>query len=89
MVVAIGGNSLIEDPNNITVEAQFEAAQKTSAHIVKLVEQGHRVVIVHGNGPQVGYIFRRAEFSRKILHPVPLDCCVADTRGARGCGQRI
>jgi carbamate kinase len=84
IVIAIGGNSLIEDPKNITVAAQFDAAQKTSSHIVKLIQEGHRVVIVHGNGPQVGFILRRAEYSRKILHAVPLDCCVADTQGAIG-----
>ena len=42
------------------------------------------MVIVHGNGPQVGYILLRAEYARKILHAVPLDSCVADTQGAIG-----
>ena len=49
-----------------------------------LIREGHRVVIVHGNGPQVGYILLRAEYARKILHAVPLDSCVADTQGAIG-----
>lgn len=84
IVIAIGGNSLIDDPKKISVAAQFEAAQKTAAHIVALIAKGHRVVIVHGNGPQVGFILRRAEYARPILHPVPLDCCVADTQGAIG-----
>ncbi|NQT60087.1 MAG: carbamate kinase [Bacteroidetes bacterium] len=84
IVIAIGGNSLIENPQDISVTAQFEAARKTAAHIVKLAEDGHRIIIVHGNGPQVGFILRRSEFSRKILHTVPLDSCVADTQGAIG-----
>ena len=84
IVIAIGGNSLIEDPKHISVPAQFAAAQKSAAQIVKLIVQGHRVVIVHGNGPQVGFILRRAEYAKSILHPVPLDCCVADTQGAIG-----
>jgi len=84
IVIAIGGNSLIEDPKKITIAAQYAAAQKTSAHIVKLVRDGHRVVIVHGNGPQVGFILRRAELALSVLHPVPLDSCVADTQGAIG-----
>nr|WP_319475200.1 carbamate kinase [uncultured Sphaerochaeta sp.] len=84
IVIAIGGNSLIEDPKHVTVSAQYEAARKTAAHIAKLVKAGHRVVIAHGNGPQVGYILLRAEFSRSILHTVPLDSCVADTQGAIG-----
>lgn len=84
IVIAIGGNSLIEDPKHVSVSAQYEAARKTAAHIAKLVQAGHRVVIAHGNGPQVGFILLRAEFSRSILHTVPLDSCVADTQGAIG-----
>lgn len=84
IVIAIGGNSLIEDTANVTIEAQYEAARKTAAHIVKLVEAGHRVVIAHGNGPQVGFVLLRAEYARTILHAVPLDSCVADTQGAIG-----
>jgi carbamate kinase len=84
IVIAIGGNSLIEDPKHVSVEAQYEAARKTASHIAKLVKAGHRVVIAHGNGPQVGFILLRAEFSRSILHSVPLDSCVADTQGAIG-----
>jgi carbamate kinase len=49
-----------------------------------LVKAGHRVVIAHGNGPQVGFILLRSEFSRSILHTVPLDSCVADTQGSIG-----
>lgn len=84
IVIAIGGNSLIEDSKHVTVSSQYEAARKTAHHIVRLVEAGHRVVIAHGNGPQVGFILLRAEFSKSILHTVPLDSCVADTQGAIG-----
>lgn len=84
IVIAIGGNSLIENPKHITVFSQYEAARKTAAHIARLVREGHRVVIAHGNGPQVGFILLRAENSLDILHPVPLDSCVADTQGAIG-----
>lgn len=84
IVIAIGGNSLIEDSKNVTVESQYRAAVKTAQHIVRLVKEGHRVVIAHGNGPQVGYILLRAEYSKDILHSVPLDSCVADTQGAIG-----
>ena len=84
IVIAIGGNSLIENSKDISVKAQFEAAKKTAAHIVRLAKDGHKIIIAHGNGPQVGFILRRSEFSRKILHTVPLDSCVADTQGAIG-----
>ena len=58
IVIAIGGNSLIEDAKHVTVASQYEAARKTAAHIVKLAAEGHRIVIAHGNGPQVGFILR-------------------------------
>ena len=84
IVIAIGGNSLIEDSKHVTVESQYAAAQKTARHIVRLVKAGHRVVIAHGNGPQVGFILLRAELAKDVLHTVPLDSCVADTQGAIG-----
>jgi len=84
IVVAIGGNSLIENPANKTIAAQYEACRKTAAHIVPLILAGNRVVIVHGNGPQVGFILRRSELAKHELHMIPLDSCVADTQGAIG-----
>ncbi len=41
-------------------------------------------ILTHGNGPQVGNIILRAEYSRPILHLLPLDVCDADTQGAMG-----
>ncbi len=84
IVIAIGGNSLIEDPDNKTISAQYAACRKTVRQIVPLVAAGHRVVVVHGNGPQVGFILQRSELARRYLHMVPLDSCVADTQGAIG-----
>ena len=84
IVLAVGGNSLITDPNHVTVKAQYRAAAETAEHIAALICDGHRVVIAHGNGPQVGFILRRAELARHELHMVPLDSCVADTQGAIG-----
>lgn len=84
IVIAIGGNSLIEDSKHVTVQSQYDAASKTAMHIARLVKAGNRVVIAHGNGPQVGYILRRAEIASSELHTVPLDSCVADTQGAIG-----
>ncbi len=84
IVIAIGGNSLIEDSKHVTVQSQYDAANKTAMHIARLVKAGNRVVIAHGNGPQVGYILRRAEIASSELHTVPLDSCVADTQGAIG-----
>lgn len=83
-VVAIGGNSLIKDKKNKTVKAQYEAAGETCHHIATMIKLGWNVVIVHGNGPQVGFVLRRSELAATELHEVPLDVCVADTQGALG-----
>ncbi len=85
-VVAIGGNSLIKDSLHQTVEDQYAAICETARHIVGMIEQGYEVIVTHGNGPQVGFILRRAEIAMDIagMHQVPLVSCDADTQGAIG-----
>ena len=83
-VVAIGGNSLIKDEAHKSVPDQFDAVRETAIHIAEMIAQGWNVVVTHGNGPQVGFILLRSEYSRNVLHPVPLDSCGADTQGAIG-----
>ena len=84
VIIAIGGNSLISDAKHMTVLDQYKAAGQTSHHIAALVKEGYRIVITHGNGPQVGFILMRSEIAKTILHQVPLESCVADTQGAIG-----
>ncbi len=85
-VVAIGGNSLIKDPQHQSVEDQYQAAKETCYHIADMIEAGWDVAIGHGNGPQVGFILRRSEIAAKVegMHEVPLDVCGADSQGAIG-----
>ena len=83
-VIAIGGNSLITDNAKRTVADQYAAAGQTSHHIAALVAAGYRVVVTHGNGPQVGFILLRSDIAKDKLHQVPLESCVADTQGAIG-----
>ena len=84
VVVAVGGNSLITDPLHISPTDQFVAAKQTMAHVADMVAQGWNVVIAHGNGPQVGFMLRRAEVAAKELPTSPLDVLGADTQGATG-----
>jgi carbamate kinase len=84
IVLAIGGNSLIADPQHQSVPDQYNAAEQTCRYVATLLEQGNRMVLTHGNGPQVGFIFRRSELAAHELHMVPLDSCGADTQGAIG-----
>jgi carbamate kinase len=84
VLIAIGGNSLITDTERMTVLDQYRAAGETAKHIAPIVEEGYRVVVTHGNGPQVGFILLRSEIAKEKLHPVPLANCVADTQGSIG-----
>ena len=65
VVVAIGGNSLITDPGNPDIVRQWDAVRETCRHIADMIADGWQVVITHGNGPQVGYILRRAEIAKR------------------------
>jgi len=83
-VLAIGGNSLIRDKNHIALSSQYEAIQETTRYIAELIAEGLSIVITHGNGPQVGFLYRRGELARLELPLIPLDICGADTQGAIG-----
>ena len=85
-VVAIGGNSLITDNEHQSISDQYKAVCETARHIADLIEDDYDVVVSHGNGPQVGFILRRAELAEEIgkMHSVPLVNCDADTQGAIG-----
>ncbi len=85
VVIAIGGNSLISDNGHQSVSDQYDAAAQTCVHIASMLQEEElRLVVTHGNGPQVGLILRRSELAAPELHMVPLDSCVADTQGALG-----
>ena len=84
LVIAIGGNSLIKDAEHMSVLDQYGAAGETALHIAEIVKMGYRVVVTHGNGPQVGFILLRSEIAKTQVHQVPLASCVADTQGAIG-----
>jgi len=83
-VVAFGGNALVTDAGHDSIPDQYETVSRTVPHLVDLVEQGWRLVVSHGNGPQVGFILRRSELSEEEVDPVPVDYAVADTQGAIG-----
>ncbi|MCO6451024.1 MAG: carbamate kinase [Caldilineales bacterium] len=83
-IVAVGGNSLITDSARPDVPHQWDAVRETCVHLADMIEQGWRLVITHGNGPQVGYIMRRNELAAHEVHTTPLDLIVADTQGSIG-----
>jgi carbamate kinase len=80
-VLALGGNALARSGEPATVTNQFRHARESVAPIVELASQGWRIVIVHGNGPQVGDELVRNEAARKLAAPLPLGVLVAETAG--------
>ncbi|MFL5403056.1 MAG: carbamate kinase [Gemmatimonadales bacterium] len=80
-VLALGGNALARAGEPATVTNQFRHARESVAPIVELARQGWRIVIVHGNGPQVGDELVRNEAARKVAEPLPLGVLVAETAG--------
>ncbi|HRE92496.1 MAG TPA: carbamate kinase, partial [Myxococcota bacterium] len=67
-----------------THREQLRMTKKAARSVVSLVRDGFRVVVVHGNGPQVGRELVRNEESSTKLPPLPLDVCVASTQGTVG-----
>ena len=84
IVVALGGNALVQEGEKGTIEEQFANTRKSITGIVQCIKKGFDVVITHGNGPQVGNMLLRTELSRDKVPELPLGICVADTEGEIG-----
>lgn len=87
IVIALGGNALQANPKDISAEAQLVTAHETSKAIVDLIEEGHEVIVAHGNGPQVGQIVSTYEASASLneKNPVmPFPECGAMSQGYIG-----
>ena len=83
-VVAIGGNSLIRDKDHQSIPDQYETVMVTVRQISDMIEAGWNVIVIHGNGPQMGFVLRRSELAIHELPPVPMDYAGADLQGSIG-----
>ena len=84
ILVALGGNALVKAGQRGTVPEQAANLKESLTCVVELIRRGHRVVITHGNGPQVGHILIRTEEARGKAYELPLDVCVAQSQGETG-----
>jgi carbamate kinase len=84
MLLAVGGNSLIRAGEKGTITEQRANAQRTAVQIVGLIRAGYRLVLTHGNGPQVGAQLLRSERAASQVPGHPLDVCGASTQGEIG-----
>ncbi|MBN1951049.1 MAG: carbamate kinase [Bacteroidales bacterium] len=85
-VVALGGNALLRDNEEGTIDQQEQNTFDTLENLVFLLKRGYNLVITHGNGPQVGNIVMRNHAAEELfgIPQMPLDICVADSQGGIG-----
>jgi carbamate kinase len=83
-VIAFGGNALLRPQDHGTQEEQFTLAWKATRWLVEIIHRGFELVIVHGNGPQVGNIMIQVEEAITKIPPQSLEVCVAQTEGSMG-----
>lgn len=84
VVVALGGNAILQPRQVGTFEEQYQNVEESCKSIVHLLKNNHRVVVTHGNGPQVGNLLVQNEEASAVVPCMPLHCCVAMTQGQLG-----
>jgi carbamate kinase len=84
VLIAIGGNALIPAGEAPAVATERAHVRAVCDGIAEIAAAGWRVVLTHGNGPQVGAAMARSERSAADTYPLPLDVCVACTQGEIG-----
>lgn len=83
LVIALGGNALQEAGQPATAENQLAVVRQTSGRIAELA-RNHRLLVVHGNGPQVGRLVLQSEYAAPITPAMPFDVCGAMSQGLIG-----
>jgi len=84
IVVALGGNAITREFEEGNIYQQFANTRQSLIGVVDLIEQGYRIALTHGNGPQVGHYLLRVEEGRRLVPPIPLGIIVADVEGGMG-----
>lgn len=83
-VIAFGGNAILKDTERGTQEEQIRHTDDACELMAQIVQRGYDLVIVHGNGPQVGNILIQMEEAINKVPPFSLDVCVAISEGSMG-----
>lgn len=84
VVIALGGNALQSQEKPATSEAQLDIVKNTCKHLADIIEKGYEIIIVHGNGPQIGRIVLASETAKDITPAMPFDVCGAMSQGYIG-----
>ncbi len=83
-VIALGGNSILRATEKGTPGEQYLNIERTCEQLLELFAAGNRIVITHGNGPQVGNLLLAVEAAKDVVPAMPLDVCGAATEGFMG-----
>ncbi len=84
IVIALGGNALLQKGERGTAQEQFRNARNTAEKIADLIEIGYDIVITHGNGPQVGALLIQNDCAKDKVPGMPLDVLNAESQGQIG-----
>jgi len=84
VLIALGGNAFQSKGEPGTPENYWKNAYKAAETIVRIVKEGYKVAITHGNGPQVGTILEWMERSKDKIPPLTMDIAGAMTQGWLG-----
>ena len=84
IVIALGGNALTIGGRLADAETQLKIIDNTSLQVADIISQGYKVVMTHGNGPQVGGIVLQNENSAALTPAMPFDVCGAMSQGMLG-----
>ena len=84
LVVALGGNAILQFNEQGTIAEQIANLEKTASQLAPIISSWYQVVVTHGNGPQVGNILIQNLRAKDEVPPMPLDVCGAETQGFIG-----
>ena len=84
IVIALGGNAITRPGEPGTIPQQFAHTRESLEYLLPVLRSDRKVVITHGNGPQIGNIMIRSEEGERRVPPLPLDTCVSDSQGGMG-----
>jgi carbamate kinase len=83
-VVAFGGNALLRPEDHGDTETQLARARTAVRQLLPVLNRGYELIIVHGNGPQVGNLLLQGEIAAGEVPPQAIDVCVSQTQGSMG-----
>ena len=84
VVLALGGNAILQPKQEATFENQYQNVVNAANRMVEISEAGHKIVVTHGNGPQVGNIIAQNEAAKEEIPAMPIFVNNAESQGMIG-----